>query len=407
MKTRVFTTIFVGLFLLVTVNVGIAADTIKIGVVAPLSPPGGVESGQAIVDGAKIAAEEINQAGGLMGQKVELVIGDTAGLPEKGTAVMERLITRDKVIAVGGEGHSSVAMAEIEVAHRYGIPLVISEAWADAITGKGYPEVFRVTVSNSLIYSKAAIWIKDNGFKHVAVIGENSDWGLGVIRVFKENLSQAGVKVTSFSAERTVTDFTPQLLQLKNATPPVDFLVDGFTGAGELLMIKQAYELGIAPSANCALLGAGMDTLYPGFWDTVGDAGVYVLSNPAGLPGLPKTETSEKFKKIFMSMHNREPDAVAMEGYDSVMVIAEAVKLSNSTKGGDLIEALENKVNWVGTRGTVKFSTNKTPDWAYHMWMDVPVFIIQYTELNQDPSKAAILWPEEHATVKGYLKPAK
>ncbi|MEX1330901.1 MAG: hypothetical protein AB1Z29_29225, partial [Desulfobacterales bacterium] len=64
-------------------------------------------------------------------------------------------------------------------------------------------------------------------------------------------------------------------------------------------------------------------------------------------------------------------------------------------------------VNWVGTRGTVKFSTNKTPDWAYHMWMDVPVFIIQYTELNQDPSKAAILWPEQHATVKGYLKPAK
>ena len=51
--------------------------------------------------------------------------------------------------------------------------------------------------------------------------------------------------------------------------PPVDFLVNGFTGAGELLMIQQAYELGIAPSANCALLGAGMDTLYPGFWDTV------------------------------------------------------------------------------------------------------------------------------------------
>ena len=279
--------------------------------------------------------------------------------------------------------------------------------WADAITGQGYPEVFRVTVSNSLIYSKAAKWIKDNGFKHVAVIGENSDWGLGVIRVFKDNLNKAGVKVTSFSAERTVTDFTPQLLQLKNATPPVDFLVDGFTGAGELLMIKQAYELGIAPSANCALLGAGMDTLYPGFWDTVGDAGVYVLSNPAGLPGLPKTETSEKFKKVFMARHNREPDAVAMEGYDSVMLIAEAVKLSNSTKGEDLIEALENKVNWVGTRGTVKFSTDKTPDWAYHMWMDVPVFIIQYTELNQDPSKAAILWPEQHATVKGLLRPAK
>ena len=97
----------------------------------------------------------------------------------------------------------------------------------------------------------------------------------------------------------------------------------------------------------------------------------------------------------------------SMQLTNSVMLIAEAVKLSNSTKGENLIEALENKVNWVGTRGTIKFSTNKTPDWSYHMCMDVPVFIIQYTELNQDPSKAAILWPEHHATVKGLLKPAQ
>lgn len=384
-----------------------AQEVVKIGIVAPLSAPGGVETGQALVEGAKIAAEELNASAGLLGKKVELVIGDTSGQPEKGTAVMERLVTNDKVVAVGGEAHSSVALAEIEVAHRYGIPLVISEAWSDSITAKGYPEVFRVTVSNSLIYSKAARWIKDAGFKHVAVIGENSDWGLGVIQVFKDNLSAAGIKVTSFSAERTVTDFTPQLMQLKSMKPPVDFLVDGFTGAGELLMIKQAYQLGFAPSKTTAVLGAGMDTLYPGFWETVGEAGVHVLSNPAGLPGLPKTKTSEKFAKTFKAKLNREPDAVAMEGYDTVMVIAEAVKASKSTNGKALIDALENKVNWEGTRGTIKFTKEKTPAWAYHMWMDVPVFIIQYTKANQDPSRAAILWPEKYATVKGYVRPSK
>ncbi len=384
-----------------------AQEVVKIGIVAPLSAPGGVETGQALVEGAKIAAEELNASGGLLGKKVELVIGDTSGQPEKGTAVMERLVTNDKVVAVGGEAHSSVALAEIEVAHRYGIPLVISEAWSDSITAKGYPEVFRVTVSNSLIYSKAARWIKDAGFKHVAVIGENSDWGLGVIQVFKDNLTAAGIKVTSFSAERTVTDFTPQLMQLKSMKPPVDFLVDGFTGAGELLMIKQAHQLGFAPSKSTAVLGAGMDTLYPGFWETVGDAGVHVLSNPAGLPGLPKTKTSEKFAKAFKAKLNREPDAVAMEGYDTVMVLAEAVKASKSTDGKALIDALENKVNWEGTRGTIKFTKEKTPAWAYHMWMDVPVFIIQYTKANQVPSQAAILWPEKYATVKGYVRPSK
>jgi branched-chain amino acid transport system substrate-binding protein len=383
-----------------------AQDVIKIGIVAPLSAPGGVETGQALVDGAKMAAEEINAGGGLLGKKVELVIGDTSGQPEKGTSVMERLATLDKVIAVGGEAHSSVALAEIEVAHRYGIPIVISEAWSDSVTAKGYPEVFRLTVSNSLIYSKAAQWIKDAGFKHVAVIGENSDWGLGVIQVFKDNLVAAGIKVTSMSAERTVTDFTPQLMQLKSLQPPVDFLVDGFTGAGELLMIKQAHQIGFAPSKNTAILGAGMDTLYPNFWDTVGDAGVYVLSNPAGLPGIPKTPVSDKFGKAFKTKMNREPDAVAMEGYDTVMVIAEAVKLNKSTTGKSIIDGLE-KISWEGTRGTIKFTTEKSPAWAYHMWMDVPVFIIQYTKLKQDPSQAAIIWPAKHATSKEYIRPPK
>ncbi len=396
-----------GLIVLALMNGTVfAQEVVKIGIVAPLSAPGGVETGQAVVDGARIAAEEINAAGGVLGKKLELVIGDTSGQPEKGTTVMERLITRDKVVAVAGEAHSSVALAEIEVAHRHNIPIVIAEAWSDSITEKGYPEVFRLTVSNSLIYSKAASWIKDAGFKHVAVIGENSDWGLGVIQVFKDNLVQAGVKVTAMSAERTVTDFTPQLMQLKSLQPPVDFLVDGFTGTGELLMIKQAHQIGFAPSKNTAVLGAGMDTLYPNFWDTVGQAGVYVLSNPAGLPGIPKTSVSEKFGQAFKAKFNREPDAVAMEGYDCVMVLAKAIGEKKSTAGKDIIVGLE-AIQWEGTRGTVKFSTEKNPPWAYHMWMDVPVFIIQYTEFKQDPSKAAILWPDRHATVKEYMRPPK
>ncbi|MBP1697106.1 MAG: transporter substrate-binding protein, partial [Deltaproteobacteria bacterium] len=207
--------------------------------------------------------------------------------------------------------------------------------------------------------------------------------------------------------ERTVTDFTPQLMQLKNLQPPVDFLVDGFTGAGELLMIKQAHQIGFAPSKNTAILGAGMDTLYPNFWDTVGEGGTYVLSNPAGLPGIPKTSISEKFAKTFKTKLNREPDAVAMEGYDSVMVLAEAIKLKKSTAGKDIIDGLENQVNWEGTRGTIKFNKEKNPPWAYHMWMDVPVFIIQYTKMKQDPSQAAILWPAKYATVKEYIRPPK
>jgi hypothetical protein len=89
-----------------------------------------------------------------------------------------------------------------------------------------------------------------------------------------------------------------------------------------------------------------------------------------------------------------------------VMVIAEGIKIAGSADSKAVIDAMENKLQWVGTRGTISFNAEKTPPWAYHMWMDVPVFIIEYTEINQDPSKAAILWPEQFATVKAYIQPA-
>lgn len=408
LKNTVFgvVSLFVPLFASVTFA---QSDTIKIGAVTALSAPGAVETGQSLLSGMKIAVDKINKTGGLLGKQVELVVGDTAGLPAKGTTVMERLINKEDVVAVAGELHSSVALAEIDVAHRYGIPIVISEAWADAITAKCYPEVFRLTVSNSLIYSKAAKWLANSGFKHVAIIAENSDWGRGVIDVFQENLKDRGVKVTAFTAERSVTDFTPQLLQIKRlSNPAVDFIVNGFTGTGELLMVKQAYQLGIAPTAEMGMLGAGMDVLYPGFWETAGEGGKYLLANPAGLPGIPKTEVSESFTKAFKAKHGREPDAVAMEGYDSIMVIAEAIRNAQSTESEAIIDALE-QLSWTGTRGTINFSTDENPDkaWTCHQWMDVPVFIIQFTEVNQAASDAAILWPEEHATVESYITPSR
>lgn len=370
---------------------------IKIGGVTALSAPGAVESGRAMQQGMEIAVQELNAMGGVLGQKVELVMGDTAGLPEKGTAVMERLIGKDKVVAVTGEVHSSVALAEIEVTHRYGVPIVIGEAWSDDITARQYPEVFRITVANSLVYAIAVDWIKAVGFKHVAVIGENSDWGLGVVKIFNDKLSALGIKVTSFNAERTVQDFTPQLLKLKNASPRPDLLINGFTGTGEYLMVKQAYELGLAPTRGTALFAAGVEATVPDFWKAVGKAGVYTIVNPAGLSGIPKTPVSDRFAKTFKAKHQRDPDVVAMEGYDGIVLIAEAIRAAKSTDPKK-IEAALRAIKWEGTRGTIWFSRDKSPTWMYQQWPEVPVFVIQYTKEGQEVTQGAILWPRRLAT---------
>jgi branched-chain amino acid transport system substrate-binding protein len=101
-----------------------AAEPVKIGVITPLSPPGDPAAGQLISRGAKFGAKYVNEElkGVLGGRQIELVIEDDSGTPEKGVAAFRKLATKDKVIAVIGQYHSSVCTALVDVGAEYGIP---------------------------------------------------------------------------------------------------------------------------------------------------------------------------------------------------------------------------------------------------------------------------------------------
>ena len=127
---------------------GMAEETIKIGVVGPRTGTAAA-TGTAFEEGIALALDKIGGAGGLMGKKVEVVFEDTAGDPAKAASGIEKLITKDKVVIVLGESHSSSALAEIDVANRNKVPFIIAEAWHDDITKKNYPYVFRAGPCNS------------------------------------------------------------------------------------------------------------------------------------------------------------------------------------------------------------------------------------------------------------------
>src|ERR1700757_1735622 len=107
-----------------------AAEPIKVGWVGPLSPPGGYAEGALMKQAAELAAEEINAKGGVLGRPIQVIFQDTRGQPEEGTAAAERLISQEHVVAITGEFHSSVFLAEMEVAHKAGIPIIAVDVWA-------------------------------------------------------------------------------------------------------------------------------------------------------------------------------------------------------------------------------------------------------------------------------------
>ena len=93
----------------------------------------------------------INAKGGVLGRQIKLVYEDNQGVPEKGRAAAEKLITSDKVVAITGGHQSSVCLAEVEVAHRYKVPYINTNCWSDDIRKKGYPEVFNPSNYNSRV----------------------------------------------------------------------------------------------------------------------------------------------------------------------------------------------------------------------------------------------------------------
>jgi branched-chain amino acid transport system substrate-binding protein len=384
-----------------------AAEPIKIGWVGPLSPPGGYAEGALMKDAAQLAADEINAKGGILGRPIQVIFEDTRGQPEEGTAAAEKLISDEHVVAITGEFHSSVFLAEMEVAHNAGIPIIAVDVWALKITAKGYPEVFRVAPNQALIASKYGEWIAASGFKNVAVIYEKTDGGQSARDVLLPVLDKAGVKYDVVGADPNSTEFTAQIERFKSHDPAYDFFMTDYSEAGAYPMVSQSYTQGFAPTPATGIANSGGPAVDPTFWKNVGDAGKYLVTEVVGLPKNAWNDTTKSFVDAFQKKYSQPASPQAIENYDAMLVLADAIKRANSTDGKAIIAALE-KTDIVLGRGRYTFSTSHNPDWAYHQFMGAPVALIQYDKVNEAPEDAPIVWPRDIANVKYmYLKPGQ
>jgi branched-chain amino acid transport system substrate-binding protein len=382
-----------------------AAEPIRIGWVGPLSPPGGYAEGTNMKNAAALAMEEINAQGGVLGRKVEIIFADTRGMPAEGRTAAERLVQQDKVVAVFGEFHSAVALAEMEVFHKYGIPFMACDVWSDQITAKGYPEVFRNAPAVSLIDVAIGQWMVAAGFKNVAIIAEKDDVGLAARTIVQQELDKAGVKYTSVDADPNLTDFTAQILRFKNATPPYDFFINFYSEAGAYPMIRQSHDLGFAPTPACGIYNSGGEAVDPTYWQNVGKAGQYLVTENVGLPKASWNDKTKAFVAAYKKVHNADPSGAVMESYDGAWLLFDAIKTAGGTDSKAIIKALE-ETKYTGVRGQYAFSTSHEPAWHYHQFLGAPLTLLQYTEVNQSQADAPIVWPRNFATVPyTYKKP--
>jgi branched-chain amino acid transport system substrate-binding protein len=365
-------------------------ETIKIGFVCPLTGPA-APTGFEMKYGAMYAVQDINAKGGILGRKVELIIEDTGGDPKMAVAAVEKLITRDKVVAIAGEVHSSCALAEIPIVERYGIPFVVASAWADSITAAGYKYVFRVGPVNSHLIEYIGDFAVKSGFKKWGIIYEDTDWGFDMLRTAKKFATEHGITVKEVMVSRTAMEYYSELMVIKDFNP--DFILSITFGKHTLALVKQAYELGITPKVlyYCA---AGAELFYPEWWPTVDKAGEYVLGQVVVHEyKINYTDITASLRERFLKETGRKSTHQLYLSYDAVMAICEAIKQARSVKPDAIVEALETKVDIPGAAAPrIKFE-KEVGTWKWHQ-RPVTYLIVQYLPVTR---KLVVVYPEKYA----------
>lgn len=330
-----------------------AAGTIKIGNYGAITGKDGT-FGDSSTKATRLAFEEINAAGGLLGKQIELVVEDTQSKPGEASTVVKKLITRDKVVALIGEMTSSRSLEGAGVAQAFKIPMISPSGTNPAVTATG-DQIFRACFIDPFQGAVLATFARDQLKAHRAAIltSISSAYSTGLADVFRVQFPKAGGTIVSDQkfAEGD-KDFKAQLTAIKAANPDVIFLPCYYTEAA--LVAKQARELGItAPLIG----GDGWEA--PELVQIGGAAidGCYYSAHYSAESPDPKVQAF--VKKYQARFGGRTPDGMAALGYDAANMLADAIRRAGSAEPAKIRDALAATKGFEGVTGRIDMDADR------------------------------------------------
>ncbi len=357
--------LFLGLTIQLQVATALAQDTIKIGAVLPLSKAAFAQAGEEQRRGLLMALEEINQAGGVLGKKVDLILEDDTGEPSVGIAAAEKLLTRDKVVALIGGYSSTITYAQLNAIQRLE-PFV---AWVGASSTKvehefGPKRWFfhyhpwdyhrQSTIRDFLVSLSPRP-------KTIAIAYEDGIYGTTSRDYAVKYLKEKGFEIVFDERFKSgSSDFTPMLTKIKKANPEVFYWV-AYAGDTTLLM-KQAKEIDFNPK-----LFLSVAINFPQYKSSLGATGDYVAGVDVWIPGMKLPETVKWMEKFNKAYPGRTPEYWAPLAYSNLMTVVEAIKRAGSTDKEKLIAAME-KTDYNSPMGRMTFK--KSEEGGLHQAID-------------------------------------
>ncbi len=332
-----------------------AANTIKIGFLGALT--GDVAMfGKPTLVGMKMAADELNAAGGINGKKIEIVEADNRGDKQEGATVTQKLISRDNVIAIVGDPTTGITKVAAPIAQKAQVVLLSAGATGPGVVENG-DFIFRDTLLDSVaIPAVIDFFAKDLNYKKVAVItSDNNDYSVGLSQTFRDAAKTKGVTIVADEKVKDGDkDFSAQITNIKAKKPDVIFF-SGYYTEGALIM-KEARKQGV--KANMF----GGDGLFSPKMIELGGTAVEGSMSALGFSPEQASPVTAKFVEAFKKQFNgAEPGLFDAQGYDAIMLLADAMKRANSADPKVFKTALGQTKAFEGVSGTITIRDNREP----------------------------------------------
>jgi branched-chain amino acid transport system substrate-binding protein len=350
-------------------------EAIRIGHLTPLTGFLG-PLGEYADMGIKLAGEEINNAGGVMGRKIELVMEDSVN-PQTASAKAERLIERDKVAMIIGEISSASGLAIGQVANRLKTVFINTGCNSDALRGASCnPYMFHIEGANSMyVMAVGQYLLREKLVQGKRWYSLTADYAFGhdLLRVAKGFMEKNGGE---FAADELVptdaTDFSPYLLKIRQARP--DLVVSNLAGNQITNFLKQYTEYGL----QFPVAGFGFDTVVAWGAGKGNFSGIW----PLVWHHLVDTPSSTKYVAAFTQKYGKPPENQSWGDYNSLKVVAQSMNEIKSTDPQKLAEHL---------RKGAKFDVMKARE-AYFRTYDNQMVMEMYAVRAKDPAKMKDQW---------------
>ena len=336
-------------------NAGATGDTIKIGGLAPLTGDVSVY-GVAVDNGVKMAVEEINADGGVLGKQIEYIVYDEKGDATEAVNAYNKLVQSDNVVAIVGDVTSKPTLAVAQQAAKDKIPLITASGTAENITQAG-ENIFRACFIDPFQGELMASYASKKLEKKTAAIIYNisDDYSKGLYEAFEAAAGDLGIEVVQVEGYgKGTVDFKAQLTNIKSKNPDVIFLPVYYQDVA--LIAVQAKELGI----EAQFLGAdGWDGVIGQVDESNMDAvnGAYFCSQYSAQSDDPNLQA---FLSKYKVTYGMDASQFAVLGYDAMKMLAQAISEAGSTDSAAITSAMA-AIDFTGLTGHMTFDENRNP----------------------------------------------